>query len=59
VVVMGEGQEREAARLLALVLAQELRVNFRAEILPTYRVATPMGLRDAEFPVGGAGFEPA
>lgn len=36
------GGNPEHTKALLRVLIQELRVNSRAEILPTYRIATPM-----------------
>ena len=40
------------------MLIEELRVNGRAEILPTYRLVTPVACAMSE-KVGRAGIEPA
>lgn len=48
----------EHTKALLRVLIQELRVNSRAEILPTYRVATPMVCATTTS-VELAGLEPA
>ena len=55
--VAAEGEPQKAKALLQLFIA-ELRVNSRAEILPTYRLVTPAVCAMSE-KVGGAGIEPA
>jgi hypothetical protein len=48
----------EHTKALLRILIQELRVNSRAEIPPTYRIATPMGCA-TKSSVEPAGLEPA
>jgi hypothetical protein len=48
----------EHTKTLLRILIQELRVNSRAEILPTYRIATPMVCATTTS-VELAGLEPA
>jgi site-specific DNA recombinase len=55
--VCAEGDPRKAKALLNLLI-DELRVNSRAEILPTYRLVTPAVCAMSE-KVGRAGIEPA
>ena len=55
--VASEGDPRKAKALLQLLI-EELRVNSRAEILPTYRLVTPEVCAMSE-KVGRAGIEPA
>ncbi|HZO77013.1 MAG TPA: recombinase family protein [Solirubrobacteraceae bacterium] len=55
--VLGEGDPQKAKALLRLLI-DELRVNGRAEILPTYRLVTPAVCAMSE-KVGAAGIEPA
>jgi hypothetical protein len=55
--VIAHGEPEQAKALLALLIA-DLRINSRAEILPTYRVATPTVCAHNSS-VGRAGIEPA
>ena len=55
--VASEGDPRKAKALLQLLI-EELRVNSRAEILPTYRLVTPEVCAMSE-KVEAAGIEPA
>ncbi len=55
--VTAEGDPQKAKALLQLLI-DELRVNSRAEILPTYRLVTPEVCAMSE-KVGRAGIEPA
>ena len=55
--VASEGDPRKAKALLQLLI-EELRVNSRAEILPTYRLVTPEVCAMSE-KVERAGIEPA
>jgi site-specific DNA recombinase len=48
---------REHTKALLRILIAELRVNSRAEILPTYRIATPMVCATTSS-VGDPGLEP-
>lgn len=55
--IMAEAEPQKAKAVLRLLIA-ELKVNRRAEILPTYRVVTPtVGAMSEK--VGVAGIEPA
>jgi hypothetical protein len=54
--VLDEGDPQKAKALLRLLI-DELRVNSRAEILPTYRLVTPEVCAMSE-KVGAAGIEP-
>jgi site-specific DNA recombinase len=55
--VLAEGEPQKTKALLRLLI-QELRVDGRARIQPTYRLATPEVCATSE-KVGGAGLEPA
>jgi exonuclease VII small subunit len=55
--VIAEADPQKAKALLRLLI-DELRVNSRAEILPTYRLVTPAVCAMSE-KVGAAGIEPA
>jgi hypothetical protein len=55
--VLAEANPQKTEPLLRLLI-DELRVNSRAEILPTYRLITPTVCAISE-KVGAAGIEPA
>ena len=55
--VIAEADPQKAKALLRLLI-DDLRVNSRAEILPTYRLVTPAVCAVSE-KVGRAGIEPA
>jgi len=55
--VIAKGEPQKTKALLRLLI-QELRVDGRAQIQPTYRLVTPEVCATSE-KVGGAGLEPA
>ena len=56
--VIAEANPQKTKPLLHLLI-DELRVNSRTEILPTYRLVTPAVCAMSEEEVGAAGIEPA